>query len=329
MRLQKSTYSIIIALTFVFCINANAQMKPVYTQYMLNQYLLNPGVAGSQDHWDLRAGSRFQWVGIEGSPKTIFASVQGPLGKRVLNKSTKKGDFELQTKDYKGDKFFHAIGGTLIADQTGPTSIISAYVSYTYNLLLTQDFRIGLGAAPGFQSFFINGADLEISNSRSISTIVPDLTIGVWLYTEHFYLGLSSHQVLEFKLPVYDVYSKGKDNNRLYRHYFINTGYNFIINRHFHIVPSVVIRYVNPLPVDGDLNVKVFYNKDYWAGITYRPVSKSMALMVGLCFNKSFIVSYSYDYYNTYLNQASFGTHELLVGYKFHAKDINSPSDFW
>ena len=317
-------------LLLIFCIPFScvlAQVKPVYTQYMLNQYLLNPAVAGTQDYWDLKASSRFQWVGVEGYPKSIYASAQGSFGKTVLNTTKKNSKKTYKTKNYNGDPSFHGLGGIIAADKTGPTSVISAYASYTFNLKLSRDLRIALGIAPGFQNFSINSDGFEISTARDISVFVPDLTAGLWLYNTNFYFGFSSHQILESKLNLYNLYY---NKNKLNRHYFANAGYKVELGNFFYLVPSVMVRYINPLPADVDLNLKGFYDGRAWAGFTFRPVSKSVAFMAGMNFNGKIDFSYAYDYYNSYLNTVSFGTHEIIVGYRFRInKELYSPSDFW
>jgi hypothetical protein len=50
------------------------QQRPQYTQHMINPFLVNPAVSGTEDYTDIRAGYRKQWVGFDGSPRTMYLS---------------------------------------------------------------------------------------------------------------------------------------------------------------------------------------------------------------------------------------------------------------
>src|SRR3954462_3377224 len=60
---------------------ARAQQKPHYTQYILNQYILNPALSGIENYVDIKVSHRHQWVGIQDAPVTTYFSIQGPIGK--------------------------------------------------------------------------------------------------------------------------------------------------------------------------------------------------------------------------------------------------------
>ena len=52
-----------------------AQQKPHYTQYILNNYILNPALSGIENYTDVKLSGRRQWVGLEGAPQTFYFSV--------------------------------------------------------------------------------------------------------------------------------------------------------------------------------------------------------------------------------------------------------------
>ena len=58
-----------------------AQAKPYYTQYILNNYILNPAITGIENYTDVKLSYRNQWAGITGAPVTTYFSIQGPLGR--------------------------------------------------------------------------------------------------------------------------------------------------------------------------------------------------------------------------------------------------------
>jgi type IX secretion system PorP/SprF family membrane protein len=65
-----------------------AQQQPYYTQYMLNNFILNPALAGIENYWDIKASYRNQWVGLQGGPTTLYLTVNGPLGKSQFDYET-------------------------------------------------------------------------------------------------------------------------------------------------------------------------------------------------------------------------------------------------
>src|SRR6201989_1691297 len=81
---------------FVIGIVAIAQQRPYYTQYIMNNYIINPAVAGIENYWDVKASHRLQLVGVQDAPVTTYLTIHGPL---------KKSDY-----DRESATSFHASG---------------------------------------------------------------------------------------------------------------------------------------------------------------------------------------------------------------------------
>ena len=45
-------------------VQAMAQQRPHYTQYILNNYILNPALSGIENYTDVKISTRDQWVGL-------------------------------------------------------------------------------------------------------------------------------------------------------------------------------------------------------------------------------------------------------------------------
>ena len=56
-----------------------AQQDALFTQYMYTKLEFNPAYAGSHEGISLDLLGRFQWVGIEGAPKTLCLTAHTPL----------------------------------------------------------------------------------------------------------------------------------------------------------------------------------------------------------------------------------------------------------
>ena len=60
---------------FISCV-VFSQQKPHYTQYILNQYIINPALTGIENYVDVKASHRLQWVGIQDAPVTTYFTMQ-------------------------------------------------------------------------------------------------------------------------------------------------------------------------------------------------------------------------------------------------------------
>ena len=57
-----------IILLVVMLSEARAQQVPIYSQYVLHEYLINPAIAGTYDYYDAKLTNRLQWTGINEAP---------------------------------------------------------------------------------------------------------------------------------------------------------------------------------------------------------------------------------------------------------------------
>ena len=314
-----------ITLVFVcFSLKLFAQQRPQYTQYMMNQYLLNPAVAGTSEHFELKAGHRTQWAGAglgEAAPQTTYISGHSHFGQHI---GPNRGKHKNETT------FHHGVGGIVMNDKTGPTANTSAYLSYAYNFKLGSKIRFSGGASLGVRQFRIDGAKL-VSTDQQVGTqgaqqfMKPDLNVGYWLYTDHFYFGASAGQLLQNKFQLND----NGGVSKLHTHYFITSGYKIKLNEGFAAVPSVLLKMTYPTPLSFDVNCKFRYKDQVWAGVSFRR-GDSFAALAGVLLSEKIEIGYAYDYGISTLSNLSKGSHEVVVGYRIQPKNqLRSPSDFW
>src|SRR5438105_8960872 len=94
---------ILIKLFLLFFIAGEAQQLALYSQYMVNDFVMNPAIAGRNNYFEAMSANRYQWIGITDAPRTYSLSVNGP-GKRA----------------------HIGLGGNLYTDIVGPTRRIGA-----------------------------------------------------------------------------------------------------------------------------------------------------------------------------------------------------------
>ncbi|SNC77702.1 type IX secretion system membrane protein, PorP/SprF family [Hymenobacter gelipurpurascens] len=302
-----------------------AQQQAQYSQYMNNNYILNPGTTGVEDYIDAKLSYRTQWTGLEGAPKTYYASISSSLGKwRTTSKRT--------LRDRR--RPFHALGALMYKDETGPTSRTAAYVSYAYNLVLRPNLRAALGVSAGMQQFAVDGNKLQFFDPTTVAasdaSLVPDASVGLWVYSSDFYVGVSGAQLLGNKLDFsYGPTSLGAGaGNYLRRHYFATAGVRVPLSDDWSLVPSVLVKAVKPAPLSVDLNAKLKYQDLLWVGVSWRAFD-SFVTMVGLSYEQ-FTLGYSYDAGLSELAGYHGGSHEVLLGLRLKKKaQVVCTNRFW
>ncbi|TGD78424.1 PorP/SprF family type IX secretion system membrane protein [Hymenobacter wooponensis] len=322
---MKRALTLLLLPLLVAAVPALAQQQAQYSQYMNNNYILNPGATGVEDYIDVKFSYRTQWTGLEGAPKTYYASASSSLGKwRTTSKRT--------LRDRR--RPFHAIGGLVYRDETGPTSRTGAYLSYAYNLVLRPNLRAALGVSAGMQQFAVDGQKLQFLDpttvAASAASRVFDGSVGLWIYSSDFYFGVSGAQLLANKLD----FSYGPNSldagegNSLKRHYFATGGVRVPLSDDWSLVPSVLLKAVQPAPLSVDLNAKLKYQDLLWAGVSWRAFD-SFVGMVGLSYEQ-LTVGYSYDAGLSQLAGYHGGSHEILLGLRLKKKaQVVCTNRFW
>lgn len=316
---------IFILLVIINFSKVEAQQMAQYSQYMNNAYVINPAAGGTEDFMDIKASIRKQWVGFAGSPETYYVTAHSPLGR-------------YSGKPHPRNKVrnFHTLGGNIYKDVTGPTSRAGMYGSYSYNMALTSEIRVSMGVFLGAQQYKLDGNKLIFHDDGDFigvqSRVVPDGALGSWLYSDHFFLGLTAAQIFQSKLN-FDVPSGSglspKHFSKLSNHYFIMGGYKFKLNEEWIIVPSALVKVVSPAPVSIDINAKVRFKDLFWFGASYRNLDSFVGL-VGVTLLGKIDIGYSYDATISKINSYSSGSHEILVGFRLKPqKKIQCPSNFW
>ena len=308
-----------------------AQQEAQYTQYMVNPFLYNPALSGCEDFTDIKTGYRNQWTGIDGAPRTFYVSGHGPIGQRNLQHSRRDKDDQR-----------HSVGGVIGSDRAGDIRFNSAYASYSYTITLSkgkffgyQNHRRGVELALG-SSFGVKQYQLDlerIQNSTTIENVLlnsemnnkllPDFSLGSWLYLGDFtYLGLSAQQLLRNRL------TDSKDS-RLFHHYNFVAGTEFMVAHELKILPSIMLKKVIGAPLSLDVNCRVDYQDKYFGGVSIRRTD-AIGLLIGTLIQDRYEVAYSYDITTSGLKVNSRGSHEIILGLRFYQDvRVRNAEDSW
>ena len=105
--------------------------------------------------------------------------------------------------------------------------------------------------------------------------------------------------------------------SKLKSHFYLNGGYKYYINRDWAIEPNFVLKKVWPAPFQLDINARVWYRNTMWGGLSYR-TQEALSILLGYIWERKIYVGYSYDLLVNYLGAHNYGSHELMLGYRFN-----------
>jgi type IX secretion system PorP/SprF family membrane protein len=286
---------------------SHAQQDAMYSQYMFNYLLVNPGYAGSRDVLSLTGMYRRQWVDIPGAPSTITFSGDMPLANERMG-----------------------LGLTVFKDKVGVEANTGAYASYAYRVRLTQKGTLSFGANVGFTQYSANLADVAQPNPNdpafgaNIREFNPNFGFGMFYSTDRFYVSLALPHILNNKLA-----SLEELQSRMKRHYFLGMGYVMGLSPNVKLKPSFLVKVVEGAPIQTDFNLNFWYVDKLGIGASYRTGDAVVALLefqatTGLRFG------YAYDITTSDLARYASGTHEIMVRYEFATlkKKIITPRHF-
>ena len=334
-----------------FVVSANllfAQQRPHYSQYILNSYIINPAFTGIENYVDVKTSIRNQWVGINGTPKTIYLTAHTPINKNDYRETATS--FHMKNSNPRGEDFtdtynpaepHHGVGISAFNYSAGLINRTNIMATYAYHMGLSEKWSLGAGFGAGFSnnSLLIRNTDYVdqgdpligqfTGEKATLKKIKPDLSAGILLYSQRFYIGISGQQLIPVKLDF-----KGPDagyEKALVPHLFSTIGYKIPVNEYVSFTPSAMVRYIENSPLTVDLNFKIQYIDLLWLGANVRRGDGTSAIL-GINFNRTVNFSYAYDMSakKTVLGPLNRGTHEIVIGFtlKNNYGDM-SPKNVW
>ncbi len=303
------------------------QQQAQFTQYYNNPYYLNPAAGGITKTIDVDLGYRRQWMGIEGSPQSIYATVNSEISfdrRNVVLQSLKEDTlFGFSSPNNSVGINKNVVGGRVVYDQIGPFSTTSVMASYAYHLRLTQKTMLGLGVSGGISNFGIMTSKVVLLDhdddqyadflSHNNNQTIFNLNAGLVFYGEHFQLGVSSTQILQNELKIDEITTQSHFN----RHWYIYGMYDFPLGiSNVSIEPHFLIQIVEHAPVSFDIGSLLHFNHRFWANISYR-YQDAISIGAGLNFAKNIRLGYTYDIAIGKVQRPSNYVHEINLGLVF------------
>ena len=327
-----------------------AQQKPYYTQYILNNFILNPAVGGIENYGDLKMSYRNQWTGIDGAPVTMYLSYHTPLKGKLDVERTNPTSFGRGGENIRGKSYWEeyrsgtrhsGIGGIVINDRTGYINRFGLYGTYSYHIPLNDRTTISAGFQAGFTNVSLDRTKIEWGtlnpndpaigyDNGELSRFRPELGAGVWLYSANYFLGASVLNIVPGKAQFVRNNAYG---TYLVPHFFLQGGYRFQLSDDIMALPSVAVQWINPQPVQVHANLKMQYRDLFWVGGSYRATDAlgGFAAMAGFNISQTFNLGYAYDMAtNSRLRTYTRNTHELMLGFLLNNRyEDTCPRNIW
>jgi type IX secretion system PorP/SprF family membrane protein len=352
-RLNEIKYLLSFCVSLFFVGSLSAQQKTQFTQYVINEYAINPALSGIENYTDVKIGHREQWVGLQGAPVTTYLTIQGPIGKQDYKTNATTlfpsidGDNPRGKQywdDYTASPPHHGIGLQISNDVIGPFSTVSVFGTYAYHIGISRRTSLSAGIGIGATRTSLDANKTSFAGGSTTTTVDPavytsgeigktnlDMNAGLWLYSADYFVGFAAQQLLPQGIDFSDPnIVKVGQTGKMVPHFFSTVGYRFLLTEDLNVLPSIMVKTVSPLPSQVDFNVKATYKDNFWFGGTYRG-GYGFAAFAGFNALNLFTLSYSYDYSTTPINTVSSGTHELILGFILGNKysDNTCPRNVW
>ncbi len=273
-------------------INSFAQQDALFTQYMYNMSVINPGYA-TNDVGTINVGGiyRTQWVGVTGAPDSGSFFAHSALTDKV------------------------EVGLSFVNDKIGEGVWNSNRISgdFAYVLPVSDRNKLSFGIKAGVSLFNSNASSLRGGNLiANESYALPNIGVGAFYFGDKYYIGLSSPNLLKTNKST--VVSNIKTSTELQSiHYYLTGGYVFDLSSSLKYKPSFMLRAEPSVPMSFDITNSFLINEKVELGISYR-LKSDITGNVLFSVSPKLRIGYAYDYaaFNK-LNTFSSGSHEIMV----------------
>jgi len=266
---------LLLLLFLVTSILSFSQQDAMYTHYMDNTLSINPAYAGSRDALTILALHRSQWIGFDGAPNTQTITIHSP----VFTPNT-------------------GLGFSIVNDKIGPLNNLSLYLDFSYRIKFEKSF-LAFGLKSGINLMKIGLDELSTSTASDPafmedyqSAFMPNFGVGIYYYTDKYYLGFSVPKILQN-----DLFNNTTQEDLLdaVRHYFFIAGTYFNLSDNVKLKPTTFVKYTPAAPLEVDLTASFIYKDKILAGLMYR-TGDATGVLLGYYLTPQMYIGYSFDW---------------------------------
>lgn len=313
---MKTLNKITLALvTTLGSLTALAQQDPMYTHYMYNTLMVNPGYAGSRDALTVTALHRSQWVNFKGAPVVQSLTMHSPLMNEHIG-----------------------VGLSVLNDKIGPTNRTSVFADFAYRMNLTKKSKLALGISGGANIFQANLSSVEVNQQNDPSfqnnlsnRVVPNFGFGAYYSRERFYAGISAPGLIQNNYSKENQVAGTTLLGAEQRHYFFIAGGVINLGDNLAFKPTTLVKATPGAPIQADFTASFVIMKKLTLGAMYR-TGDAFGGLIGVNLTDQLHVGYSYDWsYGLKTGRYNSGSHEIMLRYDFifaSKKQIHTPRHF-
>lgn len=300
-KLSIASFFVLFGLLFLPNQSAQAQKDSQYTQYMYNTMAFNPAYTGSRGSLSMNGIYRNQWVGLDGAPTTLNFGAHSPIGVKGVG-----------------------LGVNFTSDKIGPSSQSFIEGDFSYTINVGEETKLAFGIRGGISLLDIDPSKLLIYDPNDYDLqrenyLSPRVGAGMYLYTDNWYVGLSSTNLLETEH--YDDIQVSTATEK--SHFYLMGGYVFNISPDFKLKPAALMKAVVGAPLSVDVSANALLYDRVTFGLAYR-WDAAVSALAGFQISENIMVGYAYDYETTELNRYNSGSHEVFfrfeLGTRFSGK---------
>lgn len=277
------------------------QQDPLYSQYILNPFVLNPAYAGITNNLNTSLSFRQQWAGLEGSPRTINFNSHMSLVHNTVG-----------------------AGLIFVSDKIGNRTINEVMTGGSYRITISKGKTLMMGLQAGVTNYQIDNSGIllyDISDplfQGKVSESRPTLGAGIILKDEKFLIGFSVPRILA------STFEMGGLQTSLYsRHYYLMGSYSFFLSKDIRFKPSTLFKVVESAPLSADLNASLIIRKNYQAGLLTRNFNTYGAFLQ-MSIKDSLVIGYVFEVPSGNSVSTNFSTHEIMLGYRINVLSFHN-----
>ena len=295
----------ITSLCLLILFTYKSQQNSMTSQYLFNDFSINPAVAGTKSYSPLSISFRRQWVGIDEAPVTQNLMYHTSIGDNT------------------------GIGAHVFNDATGPSRRTGINSTFAYNIKTSKRTKLSFGISGSLTQFSINRDRLitdvpgDIAVSNISNQFLADCNFGLYWSGDRHFVGFSGFNLFENETDLLALTTPIV--NTLNKVFYVHGGYNFKIGAIFELQPSMIIRTMNNSLIQTDGNLKLTVKNAYSIGLSYR--NKDAVSFIGGVNIGTATIGYSYDLGISKIKTYNSGTHEIFLSYKL--KKSNQSKTPW
>jgi len=269
----------------------------IYTQAQVNPQLINPGAVGSAMKHQILLNYRNKWSGIDGAPRTVTLSYNGPVGNRL------------------------ALGVNVLSDKFGELETTKGAVGLSY-IIKSETNQVGFGISAEYIKHGLSGFGNADPNDPVISQALAgaeyfDASFGLYgIYMNRLTYGLALPSMVSSRISDIDDDAPDRELG-----FILQFGYKLEIQSDINMTPGIIMKKLANVPTHIDLNLNFGFLQDKLiGGVTYTlGADKRLGFLLGTKIEKLNFY-YSYNTSSHLIQDYNNGSHELTLGVNFGGK---------